>query len=65
MMLHMGGMHKQTISFTKPQIEFLRKEGEQLGISVADVVRRIVDRHRERNANHEEEAWTKQTPEPS
>jgi hypothetical protein len=43
----MSTMHKQTVSFTRPQIEYLRKEAERLGISVADTIRRIIDQHRE------------------
>lgn len=40
-------MHKQMVSFTQPQIAFLKAEAERLGISVADLVRRIVDAYRE------------------
>lgn len=39
-------MHKQTISFTDPQVAYLRAEAEKLGISLADMVRRIIDQHR-------------------
>lgn len=39
--------HKQSISFTKPQIEYLRAAAERLGITVGDMVRRIIDQHRE------------------
>jgi hypothetical protein len=47
-MVPMSAMHKQTISFTQPQIEYIRQEAERLGISVADVIRRIIDQHREK-----------------
>lgn len=40
-------MTKQVISFTDPQIAFLKKEAKRLGISIADLVRRIVDAHRD------------------
>ena len=40
-------MNKRMISFTDPQVEFLKREAERLGISVADLVRRIVDLFRE------------------
>ncbi len=40
-------MYKQSVSLTEPQIEFLRKEADQLGISVSDLIRRIIDQHRE------------------
>jgi hypothetical protein len=35
------------ISFTDPQRAFLKKEADRLGISIAELVRRIVDAHRE------------------
>jgi hypothetical protein len=40
-------MEKIAVSFTKPQADYLKKEAKRLGISVADLVRRIVDSHRE------------------
>jgi hypothetical protein len=40
-------LNKRMISFTDPQVEFLKQEAERLGISVADLVRRIVDQYRE------------------
>ena len=40
-------MNKRMISFTDPQEAFLKRESERLGISVSDLVRRIVDQHRE------------------
>lgn len=40
-------MNKRMISFTDPQVDFLKREAERLGISVADLVRRIVDQYRE------------------
>jgi hypothetical protein len=44
-------MHKQMIALTHPQIAFLRLEADRLGISVADLIRRILDGFREtRNA---------------
>jgi len=39
---------KQMISFTVPQRDFLKQEAARLGISVAELVRRIVDEYRER-----------------
>lgn len=38
-------MVKQMISFTEPQRTFLKREAKRLGISMADLVRRIVDAH--------------------
>ena len=43
----MSTMHKQSITFTAPQIDFLRLDAEQLGISVGELVRRIIDAYRE------------------
>lgn len=40
-------MQKRLISLTDPQTEFLKKESERLGISVSEVVRRVLDKHRE------------------
>ena len=40
-------MNKRMISFTEPQEVFLKREAERLGISVSDLVRRIVDQYRE------------------
>ncbi len=44
------GMQKQMISFTDPQMAFLKAEAQRLGIPVAELVRRIVDQYRERQA---------------
>jgi len=41
-------MHKQMVSLTEPQIEWLKAESARLGLSVSDLIRRIVDEHRER-----------------
>ncbi len=38
-------MTKQMISFTDPQRVFLKREAKRLGISIAELVRRIIDRH--------------------
>lgn len=38
---------RQSITFTRPQIKYLREESERLGITVSDLVRRIVDTYRE------------------
>lgn len=39
--------HKQTVAMTVPQIGFLKREAEKLGISVSDLIRRIIDQYRE------------------
>jgi hypothetical protein len=39
-------MKKQMVSFTDPQLEFLKQEANCLGISVAELVRRIIDDYR-------------------
>jgi hypothetical protein len=38
-------MIKQMISFTDPQRHFLKREAKRLGISIAELVRRIIDAH--------------------
>lgn len=40
---------RRTVAFTEPQMEYLEIESKRLGISVADVVRRIVDSYRGAN----------------
>ena len=38
-------LFRQTVSFSERQMAFLMKESERLGISVAEVLRRIIDHH--------------------
>jgi hypothetical protein len=38
---------RQSITLTKPQYDFLNVEAERLGITVSDLIRRIVDQYRE------------------
>ena len=40
-------MKSRLISVTQPQEEFLTVESQRLGISVSDLVRRIIDAYRE------------------
>jgi hypothetical protein len=44
----MPASRRQTVTFTKLQYEWLQREAERLGITVSDLVRRIVDATRER-----------------
>lgn len=39
-------MAKQMVSLTDPQVVYLRTEAGRLGISVSDLIRRIIDQHR-------------------
>ena len=39
-------MPKRLISLTEPQLDFLKAEAARLGISIGDLVRRIVDEYR-------------------
>jgi|GEM_PF-4418558 hypothetical protein len=39
-------MDKKVISFTKPQMIWLEQEAKRLGISVAELVRRLIDQAR-------------------
>lgn len=36
-------MIKQVVSLTEPQLAWLKEESDRLGISVAELVRRIID----------------------
>lgn len=43
--------HRQSLTLTQPQRDFLSAEAARLGVTVSEVVRRIVDQYREaRNA---------------
>jgi predicted DNA-binding ribbon-helix-helix protein len=39
---------RQTVTFTKPQYDWLKAEAERLGISVSDLIRRLIDEGRDR-----------------
>ena len=39
-----------TVRFTEPQLAWLRVEAAKFGVSIGDMVRRIIDEHRERAA---------------
>jgi predicted DNA-binding ribbon-helix-helix protein len=39
---------RQSITLTKPQFAFLRKEAARLGVSVSELIRRIIDQYREK-----------------
>lgn len=39
---------RQSVTLTKPQMTFLKKEADKLGISISDLIRRIVDEYRAR-----------------
>lgn len=45
----MESLFRRTIGFTIQQMTFLKERSAQLGISIADLVRRIVDEHREKH----------------
>lgn len=45
-MMRMATTVRQSLTLTKPQLDYLRDEAERLGITVADLIRRIVDQHR-------------------
>lgn len=38
---------RQSVTLSRPQHEYLRREAERLGISMSDLIRRIIDQHRE------------------
>jgi hypothetical protein len=39
-------MDRISVSFSKPQLAYLRIEAKLFGISVGDLIRRIIDQHR-------------------
>jgi hypothetical protein len=39
-------MERMSVSFSKPQLAYLRAEAKRLGISAGDLIRRIIDQHR-------------------
>ena len=39
-------MDKVSVSLSKPQLAYLRIEAKLFGISVGDLIRRIIDQHR-------------------
>jgi predicted DNA-binding ribbon-helix-helix protein len=41
---------RQSVTLTAPQFAFLKKEAKRLGISVSDLIRRIIDQYREEKA---------------
>jgi len=49
----MRAVRRQTVTFTQPQYDWLREEAERLGISVSDLLPRIVDERRERKRRAE------------
>jgi len=49
----MKAIRPQTVTFTQPQYDWLRSEAERLGITVSDLLLRIVDERRERKRRAE------------
>jgi hypothetical protein len=41
---------RQTITFTAPQMTFLKEESARLGITIGELLRRIIDAYREARA---------------
>lgn len=41
------GSHKMSVVLTLPQRAYLRDEAKRLGITVGELLRRIIDAHRE------------------
>lgn len=40
---------QRSVVFTKPQMKWLKEQAARYGISIAEVVRRIIDEKREKN----------------
>ena len=47
MMVGMSNTHRQSVTLTGPQFEYLTRRAQELGITVSDMIRRIIDQHRE------------------
>jgi hypothetical protein len=47
-------MQKRMVSLTEPQVAFLKAEAARLGISVADLIRRIIDQYRNERSGAED-----------
>lgn len=43
----MIAMHKRSITLTSKQVDFLEKEAARIGITVSDLIRRIIDERRD------------------
>jgi hypothetical protein len=42
----MAAMEHISVCFTRPQLTWLRAEAKRLGISIAELLRRMIDTHR-------------------
>lgn len=54
-------MPRQSVTFTAPQMEWLQKESAELGISVGEMVRRVIDDERASDSQHMLRKITRQT----
>jgi predicted DNA-binding ribbon-helix-helix protein len=45
---------RQSVTLTKPQMDYLKEESKRLGITVSDLIRRIIDQHREQREGTEQ-----------
>jgi hypothetical protein len=43
----MSTTKRQSVVLTEPQLKFLKAEAAKLGISMSDLIRRIIDQYRE------------------
>jgi hypothetical protein len=43
----MSTTKRQSVTLSEPQAKFLADEAKKLGISVSDLIRRIIDQYRE------------------
>jgi Ribbon-helix-helix protein, copG family len=46
MLVNMSTTIRQSVTLTKPQADYLRSESKRLGLSVSELLRRIVDEYR-------------------
>ena len=45
--MHTMSIRRRSVHLTEPQMAFLMQEAERLGISVSELLRRIIDQYRE------------------
>ena len=43
----MSTTKRQMVTLTAPQMDYLKAEASRLGVTVSDLIRRIIDQHRD------------------
>lgn len=50
-MVRMATTLRQSVTLTKPQAEYLKAEADRLGLTISDMIRRIIDAYREQRGS--------------